>query len=120
MCPPKNLCVPPPPPPPPQLVIASYGPDSTAHSNHTSYKNLLHAPMITIIVNMSLQIFYSSIMAHMPSAYGLGKKLYLIKFSSVTQKQSTSDLIKKRRVISDLFKGCKHLTKITHKFYKIQ
>ena len=38
--------------------------------------------MFTLIVNMSLQMFYSNIMAHMPSAYGLGKKLYLIKFSS--------------------------------------
>ena len=56
---------------------------STAHSNHTSYKNLLHAPMFTLTVKMSLQMFYSNIMAHMPSAYGLGKILYLIKFSSV-------------------------------------
>ena len=36
------------------------------------------------------------------------------------QKQNTSDLIKKSRGISDLFIGCKHLTKITHRFYKIQ
>ena len=35
------------------------------------------------------------------------------------QKQNTSDLIKKSRGISDLFIGGKHLTKITHKFYKI-
>ena len=56
---------------------------SSAHTNHTSYKNLLHAPMITLTFKMSLPMFYSNIMAHMPSAYGLGKILYLIKFSSV-------------------------------------
>ena len=57
---------------------------STAHANHSPYKNLLHSPMfIMLIVIMSLQMFYSNIMAHMPSAYGLGKKLYLIKFRSV-------------------------------------
>ena len=55
---------------------------STAHTNHTFYKNLLHAPMFTLTVKMSLQMFYSNIMANMPSAYGLGKILYLIKFSS--------------------------------------
>ena len=36
------------------------------------------------------------------------------------QNQNTSDLIKKSHGISDVFIGCKHLTKITHKFYKIQ
>ena len=41
---------------------------STAHTNHTSYKNLLHAPMFTLTVKMSLQMFYSNILAHMPSA----------------------------------------------------
>ena len=41
--------------------------------------------MFTIIVNMSLQMFYSTIMAHMPSAYGLGKKTIFnkVQFSSV-------------------------------------
>ena len=33
-------------------------------------------------------------------------------------KQNTSNLIKKSNGISDLFIGCKHLTKITHKFTK--
>ena len=58
---------------------------STAHSNHTSYKNLLHAPMFTLTVKMSLQMFYSNIMAHMPSAYGLGKNIIFnkVQFSSV-------------------------------------
>ena len=65
---------------------------STAHTNHTSYKNLLHAPMFTLTVKMSLQMFYSNIMAHMPSAYGLGKILYSIKFSSV-QFSSVSQLL---------------------------
>ena len=36
------------------------------------------------------------------------------------QKQNTSELIKESSGIFDLFIGCKHLTKITHKFYKIQ
>ena len=36
------------------------------------------------------------------------------------QKQNTSDLIKKSHGHSNLFIGCKHLTKITNKFYKIQ
>ena len=35
------------------------------------------------------------------------------------QKQNTSILIKKINGISDLFMGCKHLTKIAHHFYKI-
>ena len=58
---------------------------STAHSNHTSYKNLLHAPMFTLTVKMSLHMFYSNIMAHMPSAYGLGKNIIFnkVQFSSV-------------------------------------
>ena len=58
---------------------------STAHTNHTSYKNLLHAPMFTLTVKMSLQMFYSNIMAHMPSAYGLGKNTIFnkVQFSSV-------------------------------------
>ena len=58
---------------------------STAHTNHTSYKNLLHAPMFTLTVKMSLQTFYSNIMAHMPSAYGLGKNIIFnkVQFSSV-------------------------------------
>ena len=58
---------------------------SKAHSNHTSYKNLLHAPMFTLNVKMSLQMFYSNIMAHMPSAYGLGKNIIFnkVQFSSV-------------------------------------
>ena len=58
---------------------------STAHTNHTSYKNLLHAPMFTLTVKMSLQMFYSEIMAHMPSAYGLGKNTIFnkVQFSSV-------------------------------------
>ena len=58
---------------------------STAHINHTSYKNLLHAPMFTLTVKMSLQMFYSNIMAHMPSAYGLGKNIIFnkVQFSSV-------------------------------------
>ena len=58
---------------------------STAHSNHTSYKNLLHAPMFTLTVKMSLQMFYSIIMAHMPSAYGVGKNIIFnkVQFSSV-------------------------------------
>ena len=57
---------------------------STAHSNHTSYKNLLHAPMFTLTVKMSLQMFYSNVMAHMPSAYGLGKNIIFnkVQFSS--------------------------------------
>ena len=60
---------------------------STAHTNHTSYKNLLHAPMFTLTVKMSLQMFYSNIMAHMPSAYGLGKNTIFnkVQFSSVQQ-----------------------------------
>ena len=36
------------------------------------------------------------------------------------KKQNTSNLIKKIHGISDLLIDCKHLTKITHKFYKIQ
>ena len=62
---------------------------STAHSNHTSYKNLLHAPMFTLTVKMSLQMFYSNIMAHMPSAYGLGKNIIFnkVQFSSVQFRQ---------------------------------
>ena len=56
---------------------------STTHTNRTSYENLLHAPMFMLIVNMSLQMYYSNSMAHMPSAYGLDKDLYLIKFNSV-------------------------------------
>ena len=58
---------------------------STAHTYHTSYKNLLHAPMFTLTVKMSLQMFYSNIMAHMPSAYGLGKNTIFnkVQFSSV-------------------------------------
>ena len=38
----------------------------------------------------------------------------------VTTNPDTSDLIKKSCGISDLFIGCKHLTKIIHRFYKIQ
>ena len=53
--------------------------------NLLSYKNLLHAPMFMLTVEMSLQIFYSNIMAHMPSAYGLGKNTIFnkVQFSSV-------------------------------------
>ena len=36
----------------------------------------------------------------------------------ILQKQYTSDLIKKSHGIYDLFIGCKHRTKITHKFSK--
>ena len=41
--------------------------------------------MFTFTVKMSLQMFYSNIMAHMPSAYGLGKKTKFnkVQFSSV-------------------------------------
>ena len=50
---------------------------STAHTNH--------APMFTLTVKMSLQMFYSNIMAHMPSVYGLGKNIIFnkVQFSSV-------------------------------------
>ena len=39
----------------------------------------------TLTVKMSLQMFYSNIMAHMPSAYGLGKNIIFnkVQFSSV-------------------------------------
>ena len=49
------------------------------------FTQLLHAPMFTLTVNMSLQMFYSNIMAHMPSAYGLGKNTIFnkVQFSSV-------------------------------------
>ena len=40
--------------------------------------------------------------------------------ATLSEKQNTGDLIKKSHGISDLFIGCKHLTKITNKFYKIQ
>ena len=45
---------------------------------------MLHAPMFMLIVNMSLQMLYSIIMAHMPSAYGLGKNSIFnkVQFSS--------------------------------------
>ena len=58
---------------------------STANTNHTSYKNLLHAPMFTLTVKMSLQMFYRNIMGHMPSAHGLGKNTIFnkVQFSSV-------------------------------------
>ena len=41
--------------------------------------------MFTFTVKMSLQMFYSNIMAHMPSAYGLGKNTIFnkVQFSSV-------------------------------------
>ena len=56
---------------------------STAHSNHTSYKNLLQAPMFTLTVKMSLQMFIVILwpICHLRMAWA--KILYLIKFSSV-------------------------------------
>ena len=41
--------------------------------------------MFTLTVKMPLQMFYSNIMAHMPSAYGLGKNTIFnkVQFSSV-------------------------------------
>ena len=59
----------------------------------TSYKNLLHAPMFTLTVKMSLQMFYSNIMAHMPSAYGLGKNIIFnkVQFSLVQFRVNISE-----------------------------
>ena len=74
---------------------------STAHTNHTSYKNLLHAPMFTLTVKMSLQMFYSNIMAHMPSAYGLGKNTIFnkVQFSSVQFMKCPPLYVRKRSYI---------------------
>ena len=46
---------------------------------------MLHAPMFMFIANMSLQKLFSYIVAHMPSAYGLGKSYSFnkVQFSSV-------------------------------------
>ena len=47
--------------------------------------------MFTLTVKMSLQMFNSNIMAHMPSAYGLGKNTLFnkVQFSSDMQQNST-------------------------------
>ena len=44
--------------------------------------------MFTLTDKMSLQMFYSNIMAHMPSAYGLGKNIIFnkVQFSSVQKR----------------------------------
>ena len=57
--------------------------------------------MFTFTVKMSLQMFYSNIMAHMPSAYGLGKNTIFnkVQFSSVQYK---SCLLRFMTVLSDL------------------
>ena len=68
---------------------------STVHTNNTSHKNLLHALMFMLIVNMSLQMFYSNIMAHMPSAYGMGKKTI---FNKVQFIQTNGSLMKVKSI----------------------
>ena len=55
---------------------------STAHSNHTSYKNLLHAPMFTLLkCHYKCFIVILWPICHLRMAWA--KILYLIKFSSV-------------------------------------
>ena len=84
---------------------------SSQKASIASYKNLLHAPMFTLTVKMSLQMFYSNIMAHMPSAYGLGKNTLFdkVQFSSVQcYRLSSINLLEKRRV---------HVFWLTHKLH---
>ena len=65
---------------------------STAHSNHTSYKNLLHAPMFTLTVKCHYKCFIVILwpICHLRMAWA--KILYLIKFSSV-QFSSTNHIM---------------------------
>ena len=65
--------------------------------------------MFTLTVKMSLQMFYSNIMAHMPSAYGLGKNIIFnkVQFSSVPKCQTVLTPIRSgQNVRPDLDQYC--------------
>ena len=81
---------------------------------------------VTVLSNLIYTIDIKLSIFHLITPLGLrnGKSRNLSEIPRLycgrQQKQNTSDLKKKSRGISDLFIGCKNLTKITHRFYKIQ